>query len=384
MPDLRHYASVAGHVLAGDVPYRDFDYEYPPGSLIPLTLPALFGGSTVALQRYAYVLLLTNMVWGAAIGICVWKMAHRCVPAHRVRTVIGTFVLLMFIGTPIFPWRFDLFPTLLSAITLMLVVQRRPTLAGASLGVAIATKVFPVVLAPIVLGFYMAGGERRALLRFACAAVAGVAVVVAPAAVAAPHDIGEFLRYHSDRGIQIESVSAGLLMLLHTVHLDPVGIVENFGALHIVSSHTLAVKRASLLVAAAALSTVSLLAFLRFRREREVGGRPRDATLVEYSLAAILTLLLTSTVFSPQYLAWLLPLAPLIDFRKAVLVIVGTALTISIFPFSYGELARVEARAVVILNVRNLALLTLLAWLLWDARPSRALAVVRRGLHIPA
>jgi len=42
--DLSLYRSTAQHVLNGQVPYRDFNLEYPPLALLPLTLPGLVVG----------------------------------------------------------------------------------------------------------------------------------------------------------------------------------------------------------------------------------------------------------------------------------------------------------------------------------------------------
>ena len=43
--DIAIYRRTGKEILAGEVPYRDFFIEYPPGSLTSFVPPALFSGS---------------------------------------------------------------------------------------------------------------------------------------------------------------------------------------------------------------------------------------------------------------------------------------------------------------------------------------------------
>ena len=46
--DTLVYERYGERIAGGDVPYRDFEVEYPPGALIPFVLPALISSTTIA------------------------------------------------------------------------------------------------------------------------------------------------------------------------------------------------------------------------------------------------------------------------------------------------------------------------------------------------
>jgi hypothetical protein len=108
----------------------------------------------------------------------------------------------------------------------------------------------------------------------------------------------------------------------------------------------------------------------RFREEQAAGGRVTSESLVTYSVAALLAFIVTNKVFSPQYLIWLLPFAPLLRLRQASALLAICALTIVLFPFDYDHLLGMELLPVLLLNLRNLLVVGLLVWLLVDRAPS--------------
>ncbi len=363
------YRGTAQHVLDGQIPYRDFSLEYPPGALLPLTLPGLVVGRGASPPRFALAFLISNAVWAVALGLCIWLAARRWLAAKRALAAVGMYVLLAFVGVPLFPWRFDLFPALLSAFALVLTMEGLAATAGACLAAGIATKVYPIVFVPVIIAWYVARGERGRAVRFAGVACAATLLICAPFALAAPADFLSFVRYHQLRGLQIESVPAGLLMLGHAFGFGEVGIVENFGALHLVSPASAAVMRFLLPAFIVGLSAVAVLAFARFRSERIAMSRPRDQTLVGYAFISLLVFMLTNKVLSPQFVIWLLPFVALLPVSQYGLGLAATALTIVIFPFNYDGLVRLETPIVLLLNLRNLALAALAASVLWRLRP---------------
>src|SRR5207249_2134955 len=103
--------------------------------------------------------------------------------------------------------------------------------------------------------------------------------------------------------------------------------------------------------------------------EEQVAGRVTSESLVAYSVAALLAFIATNKVFSPQYLIWLLPFAPLLRLRQASALLAICALTIVLFPFDYDHLLSMELLPVLLLNLRNLLVVALLVWLMVDRAP---------------
>jgi hypothetical protein len=117
------------------------------------------------------------------------------------------------------------------------------------------------------------------------------------------------------------------------------------------------------------VAIVSILAMLRFRSERRVMGMPQLPTLVAYVVAVVIALLVTNKVFSAQYLLWMLPFGCLLPRRQTAVVIAIAALSILVFPLSYGDLVDLEPSAIGLLVARNALLVGLLGWVLVRYRP---------------
>ena len=148
--------------------------------------------------------------------------------------------------------------------------------------------------------------------RLAVASVVTAAAVLLPLVAVAGSGAFSFLDYQSARGAQLESVPAGLAMLVALLGGAPTTLVHAFGAWQIdgVLANQLIDVQAPLMIGGLAL--LLGVCVLRFRQDvLESGGIPRSR-VIAYSTAAVLLLMVGNKVLSPQFLVWLLPLAPLL------------------------------------------------------------------------
>jgi hypothetical protein len=171
----------------------------------------------------------------------------------------------------------DLLPVACTAVALFFWARRRPTLAGVLLGLGMAAKLYPVLLlGPLFLLCLRAGKVRQfrsALLGFVIAWL----VPNLPVMILAPHQWGAFWRFNAARGADLGSIWYVLSLAGHRVgHLNTVSI-------------------GVLLACCAAIGLVIMVA----RR------RPR---LGQVAYLVVLAFAITSKVYSPQYVLWLLPL----------------------------------------------------------------------------
>jgi hypothetical protein len=268
--------------------------------------------------------------------------------------------------------RLDLALALLMTAALALLVCRLHWwLAMAMLAVAIHFKLMPAVLAPLwIVASLPALSEswpqvvRRVALRTAVLAGFGLAILIPYYLMYGPAVL-EFLAYHSQRGIEIESTWATLLLpwrvdwiVYHShgsfnVHAPPEPLVA-----------VLAMPLAAMLL----LAATALFAAVARRRYMQAEAAPlveqpglssRSITIAQrwphlVVAAALLSLLISivfNKVFSPQYLLWVLPLVPLVDFRpgRRWLFFAATFavcfLTMRIFPdCMIGEIVRLGPR----------------------------------------
>ncbi len=180
--DIRHYFVYAQRTFDGQVPYRDFTLEYPPGAL-PVLLAAgpadhgyfdRFRALMLALDAGAIVLLVVALSRAAA---------HARDLAAGV-LVLGTLPLTL--PPDLVTQRFDLWPAFLVLLALVGLLYGCRTLGLAALSLGAVAKLYPLALVPLAL-LTRRGREH---VRRDIALVAGVALVlVLPFALLAPRGV---------------------------------------------------------------------------------------------------------------------------------------------------------------------------------------------------
>jgi hypothetical protein len=166
--------------------------------------------------------------------------------------------------------------------------------------------------------------------------------------------------------LQIESVLAGIALAAHVLIFSPVTVEYNFGALHITSSIADSVLPWLPTLSILTFTVVFITLINCFRCEFKENDVITNEHLLLSLLSALLTFIVTSKVFSPQYISWLLPLASFLRLRQIILVAVVFAMTIVIYPFMYDRLVALQTLPIVLLNVRNFLTVVLLVWLVYS------------------
>jgi uncharacterized membrane protein len=375
--DLSIYYQDSRQLLNGLVPYRDFALEYPPLALLPFALPRLVTlGQRIDFTSYVWLFLVQNVLFSTLIALLIVQIRG----LQAAGSSLALYALLVAVSAPLLPWRYDLFPALLTALTLLCVLRRQPGWAGIWLGLGVAAKLYPAVLLPIFGAYYLAEKDRPALVRLALGSAGALAAALLPFVLIAPGPLLMFLQYHQLRGLQLESLPAGVIVLAHVLGNIPAQLAFNYGALHVDSPPATVVLRWLPVAVVVVFGVVLSSCWARFREEQAASGHVTSESLIVYAFAALLAFIVTNKVFSPQYIIWLLPFAPLLRLRQAIALLVICALTITLFPFSYNYLLDMNLLPVLLLNARNLLAVALLFWLLLDRAP----AAWRAALGWPA
>jgi len=340
-------------MFQGELPYRDVATEYPPGSVPFTILPALVVG-TGAGYRLAFA---CEMLGVDAVGLWAATRLARVVDAGRRRIPLA-YVLAMVAVGPLLVLRFDIVPAVCVLGAAVLAAQGRFGWAAAALGYGTAAKIFPGVLAPLlVLGMVPALGWGRSLYRTVPPFLAGFGLTVVPALVLSVRGTADSVLYHVQRGVQIESLWANLIGIAHLLGL-PARTVYGFGAYDLTSSVSGAAKALSGVATVAALAGA---AWLVWRRARARGGLGPADWAGAFALGTF-AFVLSSRVLSPQYLVWLcapmVGLAPFLAGRRALWTLVAAAAVSQVvFPFRYTQLRRLYPFDVGLLTLRNLLLI---------------------------
>ncbi len=368
VPVYVHYAKL---MRGGAVPYRDFAFEYPPAALAPILLPIYMSWS------FATSFAVLMGVCGAGC-LALVATALRDVEASPARTWAG----LLLVGVSplvlgsLFDTRFDLWPTLLALGALVALVQERPLVTGALLGVGFAAKLWPVALLPIAVAYlWRRRGSDSALAAVAAFLVAAAACFV-PFALLAPHGLRTMFADQLDRPLQVESLGSAVLMATQHLGMRPLSTIDSHGA------QALSGRGAGLaadLSTVLEIATVVVIWVVFTRRRRPVG---EDALLA--AAATVCALVAFDKVLSPQYLIWLVPFVALVRGWRGVLagalLLLALGLTQTWFPWHYWRLATDHAAPWSwYLLVRDLALVALAGVLLASLSRARDFAAETGG-----
>lgn len=362
--------------------------EYPQVGTWPSVLLAWLTGYDF--ERYA-IGFTAMMLLADATFLALLLHHHRSTPGAYSA---GWF--WVFFGTAaghVFTWRLDLYPALLVAGAGALLATR-PRLASVLLAWATAAKLWPGVLAAGLVGRATSRATWQRLVAFFGSLVAlciGVAAMTSVDRVLSP------LTYQGERGLQIESLAA--TWFVYQAHHQPDVWTMGYAASKSFEitgpgvDTTIALSSIAMGAALAWIVGVALVHFLR-------GNWSPHSSLV-FFIAAILLLIATNKVFSPQYIVWLGPILAVAlrsptptaattprkvaaDIKgvraiMAVLAVGTAALGTVIYPYGYNYIwyfVGENPNPVYALLLRNLLILAMTAcavyWHLLEYRVARA------------
>ena len=326
--DVPLYQSFGDRMTDGEVPYRDFRVEYPPGALPAFLLPSLVasGSDPVyepelddAAHSYAraFATLMTLLLGATVVLTAIALSALRATVGHAAVAIglVGTTPLLL---GQLALTRFDALPVALTAAGIAALLHGRSRLAGIALGLAITAKLYPLLLVPLVaLYVWRKRGRREAWLSVGLAA-ATVALVILPFVAVAPSEAWFSIRAQLTRGVQVESLPGNAVIALG-VAADKIGLgslgvgVAEGGTGEVRSADVTGTlgQVAGMLGGLAAIAVVVAVWLAAWRR-RAVD----DDRLVTDCAAVVAAQLALGRVLSPQFVLWLVPLVPLVTGRR--------------------------------------------------------------------
>ena len=329
----RHYADL---LAGGTLPYSSgFSLEYPPLALVPMWLARVLGGSGTDYETaFGALMVLASL---ATLFL---------VDALGGRRAAWLFAFTPLAAGAVLRTHFDLVPAAVLVGALLALARGRTTTGFAVLGVGAMVKGFPAVIVPVAGAWLWARGERRALARGLAAFAAVVVVVSLPFVGQGYFDA---FRFHVDRPVQVESTPAVVRYALGGSRgTGSTSMADRYGSNGLVEGSADAVETA---FTALLLATLALLAWLATLR-----ADPRH--LLVCCAAAVVAFVALGKVFSPQYVAWLAPLAALAwawrQRSAAVLLAAAVVLTRFEFPSRYFALVEGDGGVRRLVAVRDL------------------------------
>ncbi len=364
--DLHLYQQYGDALLDGRIPYRDFFVEYPPGAIPLFAVPSVApGGAYDAVFK-----ALMTLCCLAAIFLVAFVLAHGGASPLRVGSAALFLAIAPVALGPVSLNTYDAWPALLTVAAAAGLVTGRGRLALGLLGAAAAAKLYAVLLAPAALVWiWRTRGVRAVRAPLGAFALVAAAFVV-PWLALSPGGVWDSLHSQIGRGLHTESLGASLLLAADRVGLYDATVVRSAPA---VSRDLAGGLPQALATTSAVLAVLAALvpAVVLARRPARRPARPELAFA-----AGVAGFLAFTKVLSPQYLVWLIPLAPFGGVVVSALLVAALALAQSWY-FHYHDLWAVGPQVWALL-ARNLVLVALFAVLSLELAGRRVPRPARR------
>jgi len=363
LTDTPVYRLYGERIASGDLPYRDFVVEYPPGALVPFVVAALVS-STPDGYDSAFQSMMIYALALSSVLIVLSLEALRARPWH-VGLSVGAFLVGIALLGPFVVTRFDLYAAAVTLAAVCAILHRRKHLGPALLGVAIATKIYPAVLLPLLVTRIWRSEGRAAALRGLGLTVGTTLAIYLPFAILAPEGVARSIWRQVGRPLQIESLGSGVLLALHHAFGMPLGWASGSGSQNLTGAVATVASAATTVVGVAALALV----WVRFA----CGDTESAARFARYGAAAIVAFVAFGKVSSPQFLIWLLAVVVLVPGLRGIgaggLLLAACALTRLWFPRTYWDLVKqFDATASWLVLARDILLVGVLVVLIARVR----------------
>jgi len=370
----------SSRVLLGQIPYLDFSVEYPPLALAFMILPRLL---TSRPEVYAQLFNIEMLVFDLIGLLLVAAIATRLNKSVWKTLAVYT-VALAAIG-PIVIVRFDMVPAILLLAALFFFIRGNSTLAWIFIALGTLTKLFPAVLIPLFIIYDFKRGNIGRPIKGAIAFLLVCALIAAPLLVFDSQGLLHSFTYHAERGLQCESTYASFLLIAEYFGIISLDTELGNGSVNVVSDLANTLANWSTLISAILLVVVYWL-YSRYTekksgKNRAILQRHEIVRMITFSLLSVLVFVLTSKVFSPQFMIWFFPLIALLTTRwhnlPWMIFVMAALMTAFVYPKDYGGLENGELLAVGMLVLRNVTLIVLAVLVACGSNPDQILKKIK-------
>ncbi len=294
------YFGYAEAMVSGQMPYSGFDAEYPPMGMALILIPRLFSFNELSYQIAFGVMMFLFLLAGAYFvhGICseFSPRPARCVDLY----LLFCLILIDFVLD-----RYDAAPMVMALGGLYFLLKGRDGVGWVLIALGTMAKLYPAILAPILMIWMIRRGRTGDAAKGLGICMAVCMVCMLPFLIAEPSTAFSFMGYHAERGLQVESVTAGFIMVLSELGLTDITFMFEYGSDNIYGS--LPEAAADLMIPLLAVALIIIYAVfyaILGKKEGECHG-----TVITACFAVTLAFMVLNKVLSSQYLVWIIPYA---------------------------------------------------------------------------
>jgi hypothetical protein len=336
------------------------------GGIVGVTEPWVYPQLALAPMVIAHALTWIggyDLAWALLVTLCdaaaFWMLLGRANSRGRRAAAWFWLAFAVLLG-PVGMYRIDAI-TVPLAIVAVLLLARRPALAGALLTAGAWIKIWPAAL----VGAAVLAMRRRLAVVVGALVTTALVVVLVVVGGGARHLLG-FVTMQTGRGLQLEAPVSTFYLWGDALEAPGWWVFydQDILTFQVTGPNVDVVIAAMTPVLAVVVAALAALGLVQARR-----GAAFRALVPPLGLALVAALMVCNKVGSPQFHDWLI--APLVlwivvDRRRArgpaILALACAALTQLVYPLLYLGVMNAAPIAVTVLSLRNVLLVALLAW----------------------
>src|SRR5437762_5877492 len=215
-------------------PFHALPNEYPGLAMLFFSLGLIVPANWYQIAFAVWMALIAGVVYLILLRWCSRGAAIAC----AFYLVVGGWATVVA--------RFDIVPSALTLLAVICADRKRWGWAFSCLALATLCKIYPIILLPpffLALQMDMKGNwfvwrrwKPLGTFLLVCIVVMGISFLFSAVGTIAP------LNYFSYRPVQVESLAASILWLLHLLGINPVSYVHTFGSLNVNSAFSSSVS----------------------------------------------------------------------------------------------------------------------------------------------
>lgn len=358
------YFPYADALVNGILPYQPYNglrWEYPPLAYLFMVIPRLFTSDPVIYTLIYIIMVLIVTLIGLWL---IRKIAMKHDKNAKVLMLAYTASVLFLVS-----FYFDRFDVIVAVITIAAVylyMEKKYYWAFILLSIGMFIKLYPGLLFLFFLIPIFANRDFKLGIRCLSIFLVTSIILIIPFILMSPDTYLSFITYHTNRGIQLESVFSSFALMLELFGLTSMQTISSYGSFNLEGGITGVLSAISF-----PLIIVSLIFFaiIYYRKcmvadDMEWGFK----TIPMVSLVLVLVFILFNKVFSAQYMIWVVGLLmPALIYccdskqtRSYLLLFTVAAIDTCIMVAYYPALCEHEPELVLILTIRNVLLLVML------------------------
>ncbi len=295
--DIENYWRSAVNILNGD--WDNIEGAYPPLFLAISLIPAIFSTSY---EGYSVGFTIMSAIFIMISAYFAVKICKELKQEQRI-AYYGFFLLMLCLCVFSISRNDSITMAFVISAFYFLLKKSYPA-AFILLSLGIMIKIFPLIFLPAFLLPFILDRKWKHFIGYAVLTVAICLLIQLPMFFINPDHALDYILQHSERGLQIEAVAAGPLMLLQLAFPDAMHYELSYGSINIVGAVPDAIAKVLL-----PLMAIILVAFFFFTIYKlwktKLDDEKKFALVSVFSMICVFLFLVLNKVYSTQYNVWI-------------------------------------------------------------------------------